>query len=114
MQNMTDKITNLNSMLRSRAFESFQSDLLRNDLFLSDPERAERIHEYAESGSDGSTHAERIDDWREFLRSLKVIDAEFPDDGGDISQDVYDAIESEIDDCEQWHEKNGSLHQIIG
>ena len=80
---------------------------------MSDPERADRIHEYAENGADGSTHAEVIEDWRDFLRTLKVIDAEFPEDGRDITQEAYDTIESEIEKCEEWHDKNGSLNQVI-
>jgi hypothetical protein len=107
------EFTNLDEMLRSRAFEMFQSDRLGSDLFLSDPERAERIHEYAESGSNGSTHAEVIEDWRDFLNTLKTIDPEFPDDGGEITEETLEAISAEIDKCEDWHEKNGSLNSII-
>lgn len=32
---------------------------------LNDPDRAERCHDAAEYGSDGSTHREIINDWRE-------------------------------------------------
>ena len=100
----------INEMLNSKEFEVFISDRLGNDLFLSDPERADRVHKYAEDGADGSTHAEVIDDWRCFLRSLRVVDE---DGTGDISEDDFNALNADIDDCERWHEKNGSLNKII-
>lgn len=108
---MSTAINTLHDLYNSRAYQAFEADKLGNNLFLTDPERANRIHEAAERGSDGSTHAEHIEDWREFLKTLKVIDPEWPDDGGDITQEAYDAIEAEIDDCWAWHEKNGSLEQ---
>ena len=46
--------TSLDELIRSREFNDFQADLLGNDLFINDPERADRIHEASENGADGS------------------------------------------------------------
>lgn len=98
-------------LLAHHEFDGFISSKLGNDLFINDPERAERIHEYAESGGDGSTHAEHIEDWREFadmlFRSLSWDERE-------EIEPAYDALMAEIDACEAWHQKNGSLHEMIG
>lgn len=91
----------LDEMIRSREFEGFISDKLGNDLFISDPDRADRIWEYAENGSNGSTHAEVIEDWRDFLKIW------------DIPERCKAGIEKEIEECEKWHDKNGSLNEII-
>lgn len=108
----------LDEMIRSSEYEMFQSDKLGSDLFISDPDRATRIHEYSESGSEGSTYAEIIEDWRDFLDTLKEFDPEYDDqeeyESFDIDQTVANNIRKEIDECETWHEKNGSLHKIIG
>lgn len=113
----------IREMLDSRAFQTFQESKLGNDLFISDPDRAERIHDAAEDGCDGSTHAEHIDDWREFvddvrddaMRQAWNMDA---DEGREaVEHDVeawHDKITQEIDACEAWHEANGSLHEQVG
>jgi hypothetical protein len=104
----------LHDMINSKGFEMFISDRLGNDLFINDPDRAERLHDAAEEGCDGSYHSERIDDQRDYLKSLDIIDPEYPEDGGDITQADYDAISKELDEVELWHEKNGSLYQEVG
>jgi len=106
------KMKTLRELYESEGFQSFISDRLGNDLFINDPERANRIHEYAEGGSDGSYHAEIIQDWRDYLDTLSAIDDN--DESGDIARADYDAITKEIDDCELWHEKNNSLWEIVG
>jgi hypothetical protein len=107
----------LSEMYQSKEYYSFISDRLGNDLFINEPERAERINDYAENGCNGSMHSEVIGDWRDYLNTLKVYDPEYDDiediEKFDIAQSTYDFIEKEIDSCEDWHEKNGSLHQII-
>jgi hypothetical protein len=35
------------------------------------------------------------------------------DDDGE-KEKLRDSISNEIDDCEKWHEENGSLHKQIG
>jgi len=78
---------------------------------ITDPDRAERCHEAAEHGCDGSTHYEIMQDWRDFLSDL------FRDyrRGNEITDDELDAIEesisAEIDACEAYHEDRGTLHE---
>jgi len=88
----------------------------------NDPDRAERIHDAAEHGCDGSTHAEHIEDWREFAAIIE--DAAHRDCGGDTDEKIdaneavietaFAALAADIDQCEAWHESNGTLHQEIG
>ena len=103
----------LNEMLSSNSYHGFESDRLGNNLFINDPDRADRIYKASVDGSDGSTHQERIDDWRDFLDTLQTFDATDPDDTGDVSVAVEESIRTEIDACEQWHIKNGSINQSL-
>ena len=72
-------------------------------------DRCERIYDGAEHGAEGSTHGEIIADWREafdcFQRDLQIAP---------LSDETVSAIEKEINDCETWHEKNGSLETQLG
>lgn len=113
---------NLSEMIRSSAFQSFQESRLGNDLFIDDPQRAERIHDAAENGCNGSTHGEVIQDWRDFLNdrySVVVYDSPYDADdlldgkSFDITESTRAKIDKEIDDCEEWHIKNGSINQEI-
>ena len=106
--------TTLSEMYNSREYQEFISVKLGNDLFINDPERAERIAEHAEDGINGSTHNETIEDWREFLESLNTFDPEYDDpediENYDITMDTYNAIKKEINETEDWHIKNGSIN----
>ncbi len=88
-------------------------------------DRFSRCHDAAEHGCDGSTHAEHIDDFSEFGKSLfdearrTANRADWPDDSAeDEYLDQVDAIEKSFaEDCyktEAWHAKNGSLEQEVG
>lgn len=92
----------INDILNSREYDGFISDRLGNDLFLSYPDRADRLAEYAEDGCDGSTHAEVIEDWIAFVDSCNLPDR------------CKNRLYKEIADVEQWHVDNGSIHEIIG
>ena len=92
----------LNDMLNSDAYQRWESVRLGNDLFISDPERAARIHEYAKEGLDGSTHDEVIQDWRDY-----IADADLPDAD-------KESLMEEVDAAEQWHIENGSITNVIG
>lgn len=94
---------NLSDMIDSEKYESFISDRLGNDLFINDPERADRIYEYAENGCNGSTHREAIEDYSAFLNSIRR----------DIPERVFNRIEAEIEALQLWHEQNGSINTII-
>ena len=101
----------LDEMLDSREWDSYQGDRLGNDLFINDPDRADRIRKAAGHGADGSTHAERLEDMRDFLRD--VWKEELSEDD-DLADERADLIESAIDACEAWHEANGTLNKEIG
>ena len=90
----------LSAMLEMEELQMYISDKTGNDLFINDPERAERIHEAAEHGADGSTHAETIEDWRDYLSM-----ADYPDW-------LKDRLGLEINEVELWHELNGSLDNV--
>lgn len=60
----------LDEMIRTIKYIDWLSDKLGNDLFLSDPERADRIYKYAEDGVDGSTHYEVLEDYRDYLENI--------------------------------------------
>ncbi len=113
----------IRELLNLQGYQSFISDKLGNDLFINDPERADRIHEYAEDGCDGSTHAEHIEDWREYVELLKRDadrEAFMADSDAEMEamealiESWHDTLSAEIDACEAWHEKAGSLHSVIG
>ncbi len=90
----------INEMLNSDAYQRWESSRLGNDLFINDPKRAARIHEYAEEGLNGSSHAEVIQDWRDY-----ISDSDFP-------EDVKACLLKEVDRVEEWHIKNGSIDEI--
>jgi hypothetical protein len=95
-----------------------------SDEWINDSERMERCHNAAEHGGEGSTHAEIIQDWRDHLDNLEN-DARRTIENQDLDDDGIEAllaglvscvaiITDEIDACESWHEKAGSLHSEIG
>ena len=95
-------------------FRPFGSD---SDGWLSDPDRMSRCHEAAEDGCDGSTHGEIIKDWREFLARLEDEANRKAWMHDRVSAEIerrVAAITAEIDACEAWHEKNGSLEEQVG
>ena len=93
-------IKTLEELYQSEDFHAWDSDNRSPAsacMILEDPERFDRIQESAEYGCEGSTHQEIMGDWRAYLNELNENEAD------------HDAINKEIDDCEEWHEKNGSL-----
>ena len=108
------KLESISDILNSREWQSFQESIMSN-LAIDDSERYERVMDAAEVGGDGSTHFEHICDWREFLSSLSCADDDDDAPRGDwITWGDYDAILAEIKAVEEWHDKNGSLHEMIG
>ncbi len=106
-------------LLEHPEWDPYISDKLGNDLFLSDPDRADRIHEAASDGCDGSTHSEVIEDWRGFASNLyrDAMRAAYDEDGNSGEQEVddaYEALQADILQCEEWHEKNKTLSEQIG
>ena len=81
-----------------------------SDMWIEDPDRAERVDAAAEDGCDGSTHQEHIQDWREAFRDFTRYER-----GGHHSCELLEsAIEAYWDDLEMWHEKNGTLYEQVG
>ena len=95
-------IKTLQDLLNSREYDAYRFGSSSDD-WLRDADRMARCDEAAKYGSDGSTHGELIQDWRDCLR-----------DCFDLDDDVINSINAEIDLCEQWHEEHGSLDQEIG
>ena len=127
---LTFPFDDLADMLNSDEYDAFISDRLGNQLAIDDPERYERVYEAAQDGADGSTHAEAIQDMRDFFAS---IDDPKPDTDGEeydttTESDAIaeydrqereieawrDRIDAEINACEQRHEEAGTLHDQIG
>ena len=113
----------ISELLNVPAWEYFQESKLGNDLFISDPDRADRIHEAAEDGCDGSTHAEHIEDWREFADQLKDDCSSYAyrmDDETEAAayeleyEAAFDALAEAIDKCEAYHEEQGIIHEQVG
>lgn len=92
----------LSDLIDSPGFDAYLGDKLGNQLFLDDPERADRLQQYSADGGDGSTHAECIEDWREYLDTCEIDD------------ETKEAIEEEIAECEKLHKAAGTLDEIIG
>ena len=88
----------------SMQWYGYISDKLGNDLFVNDPERAERIHSASENGADGSTHAEHLEDMREFLELFQA----------NLTKPAYASLLTELDKSEAWHETHGTLHDEVG
>lgn len=93
--------TTLQEMYSSKGFIDFLDSKLGNDLFINDPDRAERM----ENGE--HIYEDDIQDWREYLDTLKVFndnEDDFDDfEKFDIIQEHYDNIENEINSCEEFH-----------
>lgn len=113
---ITSDIDSLSSLYSSRNFDLWQGSNLGSDLFIISPERASRREKAAETGSCGDTHREIIDDWRNFLKTLKVYDPEYddPENEYDITETTRQAINKEIDACEAYHISAGSIDNEIG
>lgn len=94
-------IKTLDDLLNSREYDSMRFGSSSDDWFY-DAERMERVTREAIDGGDGSTHGEHIQDWRDCLELLE------------LSDDVRLSIQSEIDDCEEWHTQNGTINDIVG
>lgn len=104
--------TTLSELYSHPDFQPFGST---SDDWINDPERMERCNDAAENGSDGSTHAEVIQDWREFLSNLERDTRHtLEDDEQEQLEALVESITAEIDACEAYHESAGTLHSEIG
>ena len=123
--------------------EAYYNWSARNsDDFINCPDRAARCYDAAADGCDGSTHAERIDDFRDYGSSLfrdlyealeQAIESHpMWDTDEDENPEGFAAYEelvnqyweqfeaceqaysADVDALEDWHDKNGSLDQQVG
>ena len=92
----------IDEMIETDELNMYVSDKVGNDLFINNPERAERIYKAAKHGSDGSTHNEILEDWYEF-----IDDSEYP-------EWVKVLLHKELGVLVEWHEENGTLNEIVG
>ena len=96
-----DTIETLDDLLQSDYWQRYR-EYVESTMAIDDPDRFYRVLDYANHSGDGSTHGEHIDDWRQALSDL------------DLPDNVRQAIVTEIDLCENWHFKHGSLDTIVG
>jgi hypothetical protein len=77
--------------------------------FFNEPERASRVYDAAETGSDGRLHSEIIDDWREAFKAW-IRDRRMWTE----PERFVAAVEAHFDRVEAWHESNGTLESEVG
>jgi len=77
-----------------------------------DFDRSNRCEVAAENGSDGSTHAEVIGDFRDAFTDF--MDERMRVRWQHSFDHFTDAVEAHFDALELWHENNGTLHKEIG
>lgn len=95
--------------IRSEYVEQLTSD--RDSDFINKPERAARVHDAAEFGCDGKTHAEVINDWRDAFGYW--LSEEHPN-YWQTSERFETLVMLLFTRTELWHEHNGSLFKEIG
>jgi hypothetical protein len=89
----------LSAFLNSKLWLGYESDYSLNlqHWYLNDPERADRMEKAFSDGCNGLTHAEVMDDWRDCVENSDLKDA------------TKERLYKEIEECRDWHDKNGSL-----
>jgi hypothetical protein len=95
----------LDEFLRTDYWQSYQESI-DNNLGINDAERYYRNQEAASSGSDGSTHGERLQDMREAVRDARMDLV--------VTDDEETALQAEIDEVEVWHIAHGSIDHSAG
>lgn len=96
------EIRSLSDLTDSDQYQNGYRFPTSSDGWLEDPERMERVQDYAADGADGSYHWEIIEDLRSCLASLN------------LPAYLKDLISEEIDRAEEWHRDNGTLDEIVG
>lgn len=95
----------LSDFLASDWFNHWDADN-RNEMDFKNPERAARLHEAAEDGSDGSTHGERIGDMAD------ALNAAWRD--GELGPLTTRRLQMEADALQEWFANRGELDVQIG
>ncbi len=112
----------LRDLYGSDGFDLYIGSTQGSDFFINDPDRAARCHDAAEHGADGSTHAEHINDWREYAEQLREeagriawrLDEPQDEEAEKEIEAWHARITAEIDACEAWHAEKGDLHEESG
>lgn len=105
----------IDELLTCPDYAAFAADKLGNDLFINDPERADRIAQAAEHGGDGSLHCEVIQDWREFADHVyDGIRRDAEDEDEHAIDRAQESLAGDINDVEAYHETEGTLFQKVG
>jgi len=116
------RFSNLSQMLESEEFQAYQSNTILNIQYHIVNNTGVDVDQMIINNSVGNfglSHQDFIENWRDFLNSLNVFDPEVDELGDylggkyDLHQSVYNTIMTEIENCENWHIKNGSINQII-
>jgi hypothetical protein len=87
-------------------------------------DRFNRCYEAAADGGDGSTHAEHIEDFREFGADLfedahrAILNEDLSDAELEVMESALEAAQAsymaDCDELEAWHKANGSLDHEVG
>ncbi len=99
----------VHDFIRGELVEQITSD--RDQDFINESDRASRCYDAAESGADGKTHAEVIQDW------VDAFDQWLSNEHRDYwqGQELFaTAVRARFTLTEIWHAFNGSLDQEIG
>jgi len=110
-------------LLALPGWDTWRESNLGPDLFINDPDRADRIWEAAEDGFDGSCHGEIIADWRDLASQLEgeargeLWEAEAGEEEAAWEEELerrVEALGAAIDECEARHEAAGTLWEQVG
>lgn len=118
MENTTSKLPNTTELLITNQFYDWQGKK-NESMALNDPERFSRCLAASRHAEDGSTHAENIEDMREYASELHSEIEKEIDDNAETDEDLKSLLsqlesdkmelDADIDRLEKWHEENGSL-----
>lgn len=99
------RFTSLSNMLSSEKYQIFESETLLNIQYhiINTNKNIDKMIEANEAGCFGCTHSEFIECWRDFVVTYK----------NDISQVYRSILESEINECEAYHIKAGTINDEI-
>ena len=100
----TEQIKNLDDMINSESYQIYESKTLLNPqhhMINNTDVDADLMEEYNADGMFGVSHSDFIECWRDYLND------------SNIDETTQEAINKEIDECENWHIKNGSINNII-
>ena len=102
---MPEQIISLIQMYQSDNYQAYECDNLLNPQYhmINNTDiDVDNMIECNELGLFGVSHSDFIESWRDYLNNV----SDYPDE-------IKELIEKEIDDCQEWHIKNGSIDEII-